>query len=162
MQSFPFCDSPFLCAGYLLLLFETAGVKARVKGVEILAVEPVGQQPQVLAEPLIMHDLARSEEADRVDHVGVVAETQDIVIRRPRLLFGGKTLVKVGDRVALGSNRERVERHSRRRYGIDARRVIDKVGVKAGFLDILLAEIPRELIYDRADHFEVVQFLRSP
>ena len=85
----------------LLLLFETAGVKARVKGVEILAVEPVGQQPQVLAEPLIMHDLARSEKADRVDHVGVVAEPQDIVIRRPRLLFGGKILVKVGDRVAL-------------------------------------------------------------
>ena len=86
-KAFRFATALFLCAGYLLLLFETAGVKARVKGVEILAVEPVGQQPQVLAKPLIMHDLARSEEADRVDHVGVVAEPQDIVIRRPRLLF---------------------------------------------------------------------------
>ena len=64
----------------LLLLFETAGVKARVKGVEILAVEPVGQQPQVLAEPLIVNDFARTQKADRVLDVVVVGEPENIIV----------------------------------------------------------------------------------
>lgn len=62
-------------------------VVARIEGVEVLAVKLIGQQSQVLAEALVVYDLARSEEADRVDDVGIVTEAQDIVISGARLLL---------------------------------------------------------------------------
>lgn len=62
-------------------------VVARVEGVEVLAVELIGQQSQVLAEALVVYDLARPEEADRVDDVGIITEAQDIVVSGARLLL---------------------------------------------------------------------------
>ena len=82
---------------FVTAFFETFDVKARVEGIEILAVELVGQQSQVFAEALIVYDLARSQEANRVDDVGIVAEAQDVVICRPRFLFRPEILVEIGD-----------------------------------------------------------------
>lgn len=144
------------------LFFEAFGIKARVERVVVLAVELVGQQPQIFAEALIMHDLSRSEESDWIDHVGIVAEAQDVVICRARLLFCREILVKIRDGIALARDRRRIERNACRRRGIDARGMIDKVGVKALLFDLVLAEIARQLIDDRADHFEVVEFFRAP
>ena len=70
-----------------LLFLEAFDIVARIEGIEVPAVELIGQQPQVLAEALIMDDLARSEKADRILDVGIVAEAQDIVIGRARLLL---------------------------------------------------------------------------
>ena len=70
-----------------LCLFPARPVKFGVEGVEILFIEPIGQQPQVLAEALVVHHLALTQEADRVLHVIVVRQTQDVVIRRARLLL---------------------------------------------------------------------------
>ena len=69
------------------LSFSARPVKFGVEGVEILFIEPIGQQPQVLAEALVVHHLALTQEADRVLHVIVVRQTQDVVIRRARLLL---------------------------------------------------------------------------
>ena len=56
-------------------------VELRVERIEVLRVEIVGNDAQSFAEPLVMHDLARPQEADRVAHVRVVAaEAQDVVV----------------------------------------------------------------------------------
>jgi len=72
-----------------LVFIKTLLVKGRVEGVKILAVELICQQTQILAEALIVHDLARPEKAYRVDDIRVVAEPQDVVVGRSSLLFGG-------------------------------------------------------------------------
>ena len=56
------------------MIFKTFFVKLGVEGVEVLFVEPVGEDSKILAEALIMHDLAFSEEAYSVLYVGIVAE----------------------------------------------------------------------------------------
>lgn len=79
-----------LCAIMLfcfLFLVEAVFVKTWIEGIEILAVELVGQQTQVFTEALIVHDLSGSEEADRVDDVWIVAEAQDVVIGGSRFLL---------------------------------------------------------------------------
>ena len=75
------------CCVIISVLFEALFVETRVEGVEIPAVELVGHQAEVLAEALIVHDLARSQESYRVDDVWVVAESQDVVVGRPRFLL---------------------------------------------------------------------------
>ena len=76
-------------------------------------------------------------------------------------LFSCHRLVQVGDGVALARYGEGAERHSRRRCRVDTCSVVDEVGVEARFLYLVLAEVARELIYDRANHFEVVKLFRS-
>ena len=71
------------------MIFKTLFVKLGVEGVEILFVEPVGENSKILAEALIMHDLAFSEEAYSVLYVGIVTEPQNVVVGRPRLLLWG-------------------------------------------------------------------------
>lgn len=56
-------------------------VKRRVERVEILAVEVIGGYAQAFSKPLVMHDLTLSEEAYRVDDIGIIAKPQDIVVR---------------------------------------------------------------------------------
>lgn len=67
--------------------FKAFFVKGRVERVEVLAVELIGQQTQILAEALIMHDLARPEETDRINDVGIIAEAQDVVVGSTCFLF---------------------------------------------------------------------------
>ena len=74
-------------------------------------------------------------------------------------LFSRHRLVQVGDCVALARYGKGVERHSRRRCRIDTCGVVDKVGVEARFFDLVLAEVSRELIDDRADHLEMIELL---
>ena len=71
----------------LHLIFEALFVKARVECVEVLAVEFVGEDSKILSESLIVHNLALTQEANRVLYVIIIAETQNVVIRRPRLLL---------------------------------------------------------------------------
>lgn len=71
----------------LFVLFEALFIKRRIEGVEVLAVELIGHQSEILAKPLIVNDLARSQEPYRVDNVGIVAEAQDIVIGGTSLLL---------------------------------------------------------------------------
>ena len=71
----------------LLLLFITSLVKGWVERVEVLFVQTVRQQPQAFAEALIMHDLAFAQEPDNILDLIIVAEPQDVVIRRACFLL---------------------------------------------------------------------------
>ena len=85
-------ESAFFAFKCLLLLIafsflEALDVVARIESIEILTIGLIGEQSEVLAEPLIMHDLSGSQEADRVNDVRIVTEAEDIVIGRSRLLL---------------------------------------------------------------------------
>ena len=61
-------------------LFKAFLIEFWVEGVEVALVELVGEQPQVLAEPLIVNDFARTQKADRVLDVVVVGEPENIIV----------------------------------------------------------------------------------
>ena len=58
----------------LFFLPETRLIKLGIEGIKVLFVKLVGEQAQVFAETLIVNHLSRSEEADRVLYLIVVAE----------------------------------------------------------------------------------------
>ena len=43
--------------------------------------------------------------------------------------------------------------------GVDAGGVVDKIGVEAGGFDLILRQVPGQLVDDGADHLQVPQFL---
>lgn len=133
-------------------------VEGRIEGVEVFGIEPVRRDAQALAEALVVDDLAGAQELDRVAHVGVVGKAQDVVVRHARLLLGGEILVQVGERVAGDGEGRRAERRAGCRDRINAGRVIDEIRVEALRLDLLGRQVARELVDDRADHFEVREF----
>ncbi len=130
-------------------------IEARVERVEVLRVEVLLGNAQRVAEPLEMHDFAFPQELDRVAHVGIVGEAQDVVVGLAGLLLGREVLVKVGKGVAgdleLGG-REGVARGGLR---VDARGVVDKVGVEAAALDLFGRHAAGELVDDRGNHLDV-------
>ena len=62
-------------------------VEGRVEGVEVARVKMVLRDAKRIAKPLIMHDLALTQVAQRITHVGIVAQTNQVVIGRTRLLL---------------------------------------------------------------------------
>ena len=136
-------------------------VKRRVEGVEILRVKAVGGEPEGFTEALVMHDFPCAEEFDRVADVGVVAHTENVAIGRAGFLFRGEVFVKVGDRVALGLHGSGCPGESPCRCGVNAGRVIDIIRREAGIHYLFAAEIPRELMHDRADHLKMSEFFRA-
>ncbi len=107
-----------------------------------------------------MHDLAFAKIADRVDDIRIVCEAQDIVISCSGFLLGCHVLSQVCECIALGLEICRSERDPGCGCRIDRRRVVDEILVEAALLDIRFGEIPRELIDDRGDHFDVGEFIR--
>ena len=69
------------------LLFVAALVKRGIDRVEILAVELFLSDSQGIAKALIVHDLALTQVAQRITHVGIVAQADEIVVGRTRLLL---------------------------------------------------------------------------
>ena len=113
------------------------------------------------SETLIMHDFPCAEEFDGVAHVGVVAHAEDIVVGGAGFLLCSEVFVQVGKRVALGLDIRRRPRHAACRDGVNAGGVVNVIRCETGIHDLLSAEIPRELMHDRADHLKMIQFLRA-
>ena len=55
-------------------------VKGRVHEVDILLAQTVLRQTQAFAEPLEVHDLPGTEEADDIVYIGIVAEAENVVV----------------------------------------------------------------------------------
>ena len=107
-----------------------------------------------------MHDLALSEELDRVTDVGIVDQAQDVVVGDTRLLLGREVLVEVGNHVSLHTDIFHVIRHSAGGNGIHARGVIHEIGCKRALGDLVLGKVARELMDDCRYQSEV--WPRSP
>lgn len=111
------------------------------------------------AKPLKVYDLPLSQEADDVVDVRVVGQPQDVVIGEPGLLLGGQILGQISDDVAGGLNRPGAPGEPGGGGGVDAGGVIYKIGSKGGiFLNILIGEVPGQLVDDGRHHFHMAQF----
>ena len=66
--------------------------------------------------------------------------------------------MQVGYNVALRREGHRVIRRARSGDRVYSGRVVDKILIEPARLDFLDAEVPRELIDDRADHFKMPEF----
>ena len=107
-----------------------------------------------------MHDFARAEEADGVPHVRfVAAEAQNVVVRHAGFLLRREVFVNIRQRVARRGKPVGVEGLSACVLRIDARGVVDEIGVVAGRLDLLRGQVAGQLVHDGADHFEVAELL---
>lgn len=62
-------------------------VKGGVGKIDIFRVHLLLAQPQALAKALEVDDLPLPQEADDVVYVGIIAETQDVIVGDPGLLF---------------------------------------------------------------------------
>ena len=124
-------------------------VERRIAGVEIFGVELFLRKPESFAETLVMHQLTLTEEADGVNDIGVIGKAEDVVIGRSCLLLRRHILMQVGDRVALGLEIRRCERHACRRIRVDRRGMVNEILVKAAFFDLLDGEVLGELADDR-------------
>ena len=67
--------------------FSAFPVKLRVESIEIFGVQLVGRQAQALAETLVVYDFARTQEADGIPYVGIVAEPENVIVSGACFLF---------------------------------------------------------------------------
>lgn len=112
------------------------------------------------AEPLEVDHLPLAQELDDVVHVRVVAEAEDVVVGHPGLLLRRQILGQIGDQIALAGHAGGAVGEPGGGGGIHARRAVHKVGVEPGGLDLLIGEVPGQLVDDGADHFQMPKFLR--
>ena len=68
-------------------LFVAAFVKRGVDRVEVFAIKLFLSDAKSIAKALIVHDLTLTQVAQRITHVGVIAQTDEVVVGRARLLL---------------------------------------------------------------------------
>ncbi len=131
--------SPLLCAVFDLLLIDV----------------------EQLAESLKVNYLALAEEFDDLVYVGVVAQSENVVISRARFLFGGKVFNEIGDRVSLY-----LEVSCRKRYAHSVCRVNSVAVVNIIVAFSVFVEAPCTLAVGKladyaADDLKVREFFRT-
>ena len=108
-----------------------------------------------------MDDLPGPEELDDVVDVRIVGEAQDVVVGDTGLLLGGQILRQVGDQVALHRHAGGAVREAGGGGGVHAGGPVHKIRVKARGPDLLLGEVPGQLVDDGADHLQMAQLLSA-
>ena len=76
-------------------------VERGVAGVEVLFVHSVLRDPERVAEPLEMDDLALPQEFQRIADVGIVDQAEQVVVGDPRFLLGKKVKKKFGGGIRM-------------------------------------------------------------
>ena len=142
-----------------LLCRKGLSVKRGVHKVDVFLVHPVLRQPQTLTEALEMNDLARSEEFNDVVDVGIIGKTQNVVICGAGFLLCRQIFGQIGDQVSLDGHAGGTPRKTGGGCGIDAGSAVNKVGVEACCFDLILREVTGQLMNDRANYFQMAQFL---
>lgn len=72
--------------------------------------------------------------------------------------IGGEVFVDVCQRVARYGDARCTERRAGGRYRVNARRVVDEIRIKALLSNLLLRQIPRQLVHDCPHHLEMSEF----
>ena len=76
-------------------------VEFGVKCIEITAVKLFLHEPEAFTESLVVDNLPLPQEADRITDLRIFYEPEDIIVGRAGLLFSGKVLVEIRDRIAF-------------------------------------------------------------
>ena len=64
-----------------------SAVKGGVERIEIFRIQMLAHLTERLAKALEMHDLALAQEFERVAHIRIVDQAEQVIIRRARLLL---------------------------------------------------------------------------
>ena len=106
-----------------------------------------------------MDDFPLPQEANDIIDVRVVAQAEDVVIGDAGFLLGGQVFRQVGDRISFDGHGGGGPGRAGGSGGVDARGVIHKIGHKAAFFHLRVGQLPRELMYNGADHLQMAQLL---
>lgn len=113
------------------------------------------------AEPLEVDDFPLPQKADHIIHIRIVGQTENVVVGEAGFLLRRQILGQICDDVPG-------DLHSGGRPGIAGGKlrvyaggVIHKIRVKAGGLDLAVAEVPGELVHQGADHLQMAQLLST-
>ena len=141
-------------------IFESS-VERGVEGIEIFGVQVIQYQPQAFAKPLIVDDFPRPQKADGILYIGIIHQTEDIVIGGTGFLFSSHIFMKIGDGVTLGLEGGGRKRRPGCCLGPNSHSMVHKIRSKALFLDLLRGLIPGKLSDNGTDHLHVSQFFGS-
>lgn len=111
------------------------------------------------AEALEVDDLTFTKEADDVVDVGIVGETENVVIRETGFLLGGQIFGEVGNDVAGGLHGGCAPGVTGGKLGINPGGMIHKVGGEGSPGNVLFLDVTGELMDQRAHHLQMAQLI---
>lgn len=112
---------------------------------------------QALAEALEVDDFPLPQKADNVVYVRVITEAENVVIGHPGFLLSREIFRQIGNGVALDGHGRGIPGEARRRRGIDPYGVVHEIGRKGRVTELIVLQIPGQLVDDGPDHFQVPQ-----
>lgn len=105
-----------------------------------------------------MYDFAFTQETDGIEHLGVICQTQDIVIGQSGFLLCREVFKQISDCIASYLQTACGKGNARSCLWIYAGCVVDKVITKALGFDLFGAEIACELIKNGGNNFNMCKF----
>ena len=107
-----------------------------------------------------MDDLPLPQEADYVVYIRVVGQPENVIVGEPCLLLGGQVLGQIGDDIAGGLDRAGAPGEAGGGGRVDAGGVVHEVWGKGRVgPDLLVAEVPGQLVDDGRHHLHMAQLL---
>ena len=154
---------PFLiwCLLISLSALITVFVKCRIKGIKVSCIQIFLSDSEAFPETLEVNNFPFSQKLDGVSDIRIIGKSQDIIVCRACFLLGRQIFSQICNDIAFYSNISSCKRDSGCCHWIHTRRVINKIGVKSRFTDLLLCQIPGQLMDDSTDHFHVCQFFST-
>ena len=135
-------------------------VESGVAEVDVGGVHLFLAQADAFTEPLEVNDLPLPQEADYVVYIRVVGQPENVIVGEPCLLLGGQVLGQIGDDVAGGLDRAGAPGEAGGGGGVDTGGVVHEVwGEGRVGPDLLVAEVPGQLVDDGRHHLHMAQLL---
>ena len=106
-----------------------------------------------------MHDLSGPQKFDGVIYIRVIGQPQDVVVGDTSFLFRCKIFRQICDNIAFDADTGSVPGSTGGGSGIDACGMVHKVAVKARRADLIIGEVPGQLVDDGTNHLKMSQFL---
>ncbi len=144
--------------GALWLLLTELLIKVLIKCVEVFAIQLILNQAKAFAESLIVNQFALAQIFDRVAHIGVFYETEDVVVGQAGFLFCCQVLMKVCNGIPGGLDHAGTPWLAGSSLWPQTDGVVHVVRGEALLLQFLCGEVLGELVDDGTHNFHVSQF----
>lgn len=104
-----------------------------------------------------MDDFPFPQELDHVIHIGIVTETENVVVGDSGLLLSRKVFRQICHGIALDLHGSGVPGETGGGCGVNPCGMIDKIGSESTVLNLRIGKISCQLVYNGADHFQMPQ-----
>lgn len=134
-------------------------IKCGVEGIKVSAVQFILRSSQTFTEPLIVNHLPLPEELNRLAHIIVLDNAENIVIGGSGFLLCRHILMKIRNYIPLGLKLAGIKGNSSGRLGPDRRSMVNIIRAKALFYQLFGSQVSGELMNDGGNNFKMRQFL---